>query len=271
MDRLDAHRPTCPAQLARAIDGPAHRDEPRRAGFPPERGAFRDRALAQQTQSGLFAAFSPDGRRVITGDVVIAAVKIWDLSVEGDAEVINVPTDHEGPVDVAHLPDGLLVASHDLGSVSIWNVDGDTKEPSAILGPAGGSDSQVFQVATSPEGERVAIVRDFSSVVSVWNVGSGTLAFEHDVRTGGITSVDWSGDGRYLAVGTWDDDRGSVYVLDADEDGRHILDGSEPDPVRGIAIAPDGGRSPPPPTTNRIRTRATCRYGTRWTARSCAS
>ena len=48
---------------------------------------------AQQTQSGLFAAFSPDGQRVLTGDVGIAAVKIWDLSIEGDAEVVNVQTD----------------------------------------------------------------------------------------------------------------------------------------------------------------------------------
>ena len=60
---------------------------------------------AQQTQSGMFAAFSPDGERVLTGDLGIAAVKIWDLSLEGDAEVFNAPTDYLAPVDVA-LPPG---------------------------------------------------------------------------------------------------------------------------------------------------------------------
>ena len=59
---------------------------------------------AQQTQSGLFAAFSPDGERVITGDVGIAAVKIWDLSLEGDAEVFNAETDYLAPVDVGVPP-----------------------------------------------------------------------------------------------------------------------------------------------------------------------
>jgi WD40 repeat protein len=193
---------------------------------------------AQQTQSGLFAVFSPDGRRVLTGDVVIAAVKIWDLSIEGDAEVINAPTDHQGLVDVAYLPDGRVIASHDGGSVAMWDVDGDTTEPSGTLGPAGGSETQVFLVATSPDGERVAMVRDGSSVVSVWNVETGTLAFDHDVRSGVITSIDWSGDSRYLAAGTWDD--GSVYALDADDGGRQVLVGSEPDPIRAVAFAPDG-------------------------------
>jgi len=172
---------------------------------------------------------------------VIAAVKIWDLSIEGDAEVVNVPTDRQPPVDVAYLPDGHVVASHGRGSVAIWDVGGDTTEPSETLGPAGGSDVQVFQIATSPDGERVAMVRDFSSVVSVWNVETGTLAFDHDIHSGVITSIDWSGDGRYLAVGTWDDgDEGSLYVLDADDGGRHIVVGSEPDPIRAVAFAPDG-------------------------------
>jgi YD repeat-containing protein len=192
---------------------------------------------AQQTQSGLFAVFSPDGRRVLTGDVVIAAIKIWDLSIQGDAEVINVPTDHQGLVDVAYLPDGRVVASHERGSVAIWDVDGDTTEPSGTLGPAGGSETPVFQVATSPDGERVAMVRDGSSVVSVWNVETGTLAFDHDVGSV-ITSIDWSGDGQYLAAGTWDD--GSLYALDADDGGRQVLVGSEPDPIRAVAFAPDG-------------------------------
>jgi WD40 repeat protein/class 3 adenylate cyclase len=193
---------------------------------------------AQGTQSGVFAAFSPDARHVITGDVGIAGIKIWDLSIQGDAEVVNLPTD-PGLVDAAYLPDGRIVASHDGGSVGIWNVDRDATEPVATLGPAGGSDLPVFLVAPSPDGELVAMVRDLSPVVSVWNVQTSTLAFDYDARTDGITSIDWSSDGRYLAVAEFS---GPLHVLDAEDGGRRTLVGSEPEPhqIRALAFAPDG-------------------------------
>jgi WD40 repeat protein/class 3 adenylate cyclase len=193
---------------------------------------------AQGTQGGVFAAFSPDGQRILTGDIGIAAVKIWDLSIQGDAEVVNIPTD-PALVDVAYLPDGRIVASHDNGSAGIWNVDRDATEPVATLGPAGGSDLPVFLIAPSPDGELVALVRDFSTVVEVWNVQTGTLAFDYDARTNAITSIDWSSDGRYLALGEY---YGRLLVLDAETGGRRTLVGSEPDPhqIRALAFAPDG-------------------------------
>jgi WD40 repeat protein len=193
---------------------------------------------AQGTQSGVYAAFSPDARHVITGDLGIAGIKIWDLSIQGDAEVVNIPTD-PALVDAAYLPDGRIVASHDGGSVGVWNVDPDATEPVATLGPAGGSDRPVFRVAPSPDGELVAMVRDLSPVVSVWNVRTSTFAFDYDARTDGITSIDWSSDGRYLAVAQFS---GPLHVLDAEDGGRRTLVGSEPEPhqIRALAFAPDG-------------------------------
>ena len=81
---------------------------------------------AQQTRSGTFAAFSedPEGSHVITGDVGITAIKIWDVALSGDAEVANLPTDYLAPVDVAYLPDGRIVAPIDVGSVSVWDLTG---------------------------------------------------------------------------------------------------------------------------------------------------
>ena len=197
---------------------------------------------AQQTQSGMFAAFSPDGDRVITGDIAIAAIKIWDLSVDGDAEVVNVPTaELLGPVEVGYLPDGRIVVPNDRGSVGVWEVRSEATEPEATLGPAtGASGSPVVQVAPSPDGELVATVPGSSNVVSVWNIETNALAFDFDVEGDEpISSIDWSGDGRYLALSVID---GSVGVLDADDDGRHTLVGSEPDPFEfiAVAIAPDG-------------------------------
>jgi WD40 repeat protein len=193
---------------------------------------------AQQTQSAVYAAFSPDGQRVITDDVGIGAVKIWDLSLQGDAEVANVRTDELAPVDVAYLPDGKIVASHGDGSVAVWNVDRPT-EPVTTLGPVEGSEEPVLLIATSPLGDLVAFVRNVSPVVAVWNVQTSTLAFDFDTRGEPITSIDWSGDGRYLAVGSYD---GSLHVLDADDGGRSVVAGLEPPThsVQAVAFSPDG-------------------------------
>jgi WD40 repeat protein/class 3 adenylate cyclase len=192
---------------------------------------------AQQTQSGVFAAFSPDGQAVLTGDIGIAAAQIWDLSLEGDAEVVNVQTD-PSLVDVAYLPDGRIVASKDRGSVAIWDLR-DATAPVTTLGPGTGSEEPVFLVAPSPDGELVATVRNASGTVSVWNVARSTLAFDYDVRDDVITSIDWSSDGRYLAVGAYG---GSLHVLETDDGGRRAFVGDEPDPhaIRSLAFAPDG-------------------------------
>ena len=97
----------------------------------------------------------------------------------------------------------------------------------------------MYLIAPSPDGELVAMVRNAASDVSVWNVETGTLAFDFAVREDVITSIDWSSDGRYLAIGGYD---GSLHVLDADDDGSPTLVGSEPDPqvIQALAFAPDG-------------------------------
>jgi WD40 repeat protein/class 3 adenylate cyclase len=193
---------------------------------------------SQQTQSGVFAAFSPDGQRVLTGDIGIGEAGIWDLSVRGDAEVANFPTDYLAPVDVAYLPDGRIVASHDRGSVAIWDVRR-TMEPVKTLGPGIGSEEPVLLIAANPDGQLLAIVRNLAGNVSVWNVETGAMAFDFDVEEDVITSIDWSPDGRYLAVGGYN---GSLTVLDAENDGHPRVVGYEPEPhiVQAVAFAADG-------------------------------
>ena len=225
---------------------------------------------AQQTQSGLFAAFSPDGQRVLTGDVGIAAVKIWDLSLEGDAEVVNVQTDYLAPVDVAYLPDGRIVASYDRGSVAIWDVDGDATAPGRRSAPGQARSCPCSWSRRARTASWSRWSRNVSPIVSVWNVETGTLAFDYDVRDDVITSIDWSADGRYLAVGGYG---GSLHVLDADDDGRRTLVGHEPAPSRPSARL-RAGRSDDRHrrrSTTRTRKRTMCRSGTGRPGRSLES
>jgi WD40 repeat protein len=110
----------------------------------------------------------------------------------------------------------------------------------ATLGPAAStSKDPVLLIAPNPDGESVAIVRNASRIVSVWNVEARTVAFDYDTRIEPITGIGWSSDGRYLAVSSYD---GSLHVLDADHGGRGAIVGYEPQPqaIQSLAFAPDG-------------------------------
>ena len=62
---------------------------------------------ARSTGSGVVGvAFSPDGRRVMTGDQLSRAVTVWDVSLAGDAEWANLPANLGDPSGVAFTPDG---------------------------------------------------------------------------------------------------------------------------------------------------------------------
>ena len=105
----------------------------------------------QETRSGVDAVFSPDGDSVMTGASDISAVKVWDVSIDGNAELANFRTDFLAPVGVDFLPDGRVVAPSHRGSASIWGV-GDGREIQRI-GPGQGSPLPVTGIAASPDGE----------------------------------------------------------------------------------------------------------------------
>ncbi len=69
-------------------------------------------------------AFSPSGTQVMTADAHRTAVKIWDVSMSGDAEVVNMPGVYFFS-DVAFMPDGLRVARTDDGPrmIAIWDLE----------------------------------------------------------------------------------------------------------------------------------------------------
>jgi WD40 repeat protein/class 3 adenylate cyclase len=152
----------------------------------------------QDTRSGLWAVFSSDGTHVIAGDAAITAAKIWDVSVSGDAEWGNVPTDFLAPVDVLLLPDGHVVAPIDRGSVAVYEVE--SGRQIRTIGPSSDADGgPVVHLAANGDGTRIATVRNFSSFASVWETSTGERLFE--VAAGGeVSDVDWSAGGDHLLL-----------------------------------------------------------------------
>jgi WD40 repeat protein/class 3 adenylate cyclase len=188
----------------------------------------------QETGSGSWAVFSPDGGHVMTGDGAITAVKIWDVGLSGDAEWGNVPTDELAPVGVAYLPDGRVAAPIDRGSVSLWDVERSRKI--RTIGPGEGSPEPVVVVEASPDGRRLATNRNFAEIVNVWDTTTGDALF--DVRLKGeVSAIDWSVDG-HLVAGVFDG--GTVTVFDAAGGRLETLQEPEGSLIEDVAFSPDG-------------------------------
>jgi WD40 repeat protein len=204
-----------------------------------ERGQELMLLSSQGTRSGVWAVFSPDGDHVLTGDFDITAATIWDVSVAGDAEWTNVPTDPLVPVDVAFLRGGQVVASSDGNAVTVWDVIGEgSARPVRTLGPGSGSREPIVRIAANHDGTRVATARGFSSIADVWNAGTGTRMFKVTTADGGENSdLTWSPDGRWLV---FTDYGGGAVIYDPAGDRVGAFHLPDQFGIEAAAFGPDG-------------------------------
>ena len=200
---------------------------------------------AKETKSPTWGAFSPDGKKVLTGDLEITAAKIWDVSETGGAEIRNLPT-NPTPVTLAFLPDGNLIAPIEGRSVAVWDVR--TGRNLRTIGPGGGGDEPVFTVAVDADGTRLATQALFTGAVDVWNVATGDAEASID-RPGEVSDLTWGSDGR-LFVSSYDgtmaivDEHGEPLSTIFEPDGYLIEDADLSPDGRLIATAINHGRNP---------------------------
>jgi serine/threonine protein kinase/WD40 repeat protein len=207
---------------------------------------------AADMRSGVVGvAFSPDGTHVMTGDADITAVKIWDLTREGDAEWANLPGSGAFS-DVEFMPDSQRVMAHAPGegpSVALWDVEsGDRLGTLGPPFPAPREWASQPSFDLSPDGGSIAIA---PGDVSVW----GTTPPEERFSIEGldVLQVHWTPDGRFLVMASPDGarivDRSGrmVQLLEEDEgfgiqaaqfspDGRLVATAAQPDP--GLSLDP---------------------------------
>ena len=182
--------------------------------------------------SGVFAAFSPSGDRVITGSSDISVAKIWNLGRSGDAEWANLPIEEQWPGDVAFMPEGRrVVANSATDAVAIWDPATGRK-----VGPDDQPEGNEFiRFDLSPDGKLIATA-GFDGTARVWDAATGEPRFEvaHDEQ---VVAVAWSEGGGHLVTGS---SEGTVKIVD--KSGRQVqaLRVAKGFSLTDAALSPDG-------------------------------
>jgi WD40 repeat protein len=207
---------------------------PQESGPPqePEPPGQEIRTLLGHTGPVACVAFSPDGKRILTGSWDDTA-KLWDAETGQEIRTFSGHTDWV--TSVAFSPDGkqVLTGSYDR-TAKLWDV-----ETGQEIHTFSGHTSWVTSVAFSPDGMRVLTGSRYSRA-KLWDAKTGQeiLTFRGSLLPGAL-SVAFSPDGTQILTGSYD---GTAKLWEA-ETGQEIRPFSgHTNGTLSVAFSPDGMR-----------------------------
>jgi WD40 repeat protein len=185
------------------------------------------------------AAFSPDGKRFVTGDEDFF-VKIWDTQTGRELKKFEVDSGLDG---ITWSHDGTLIAAgSERGDVLFW--DGTTYAPKGKLNVG----STVNSLDFTQDDQRLAVAgniqtpdpqtgkTNWGGFVRLVDVPKKQIIRSYEGATGSMKSVRISRDGKWLASGGFDN---TARVHDL-ETGQLRYAFAEPLKIEAIALTADG-------------------------------
>ncbi|WP_437928033.1 protein kinase [Sorangium sp. So ce291] len=189
------------------------------------------RAVLSHPDIVLYAAYSPDGNRIVTA-CSDATARVWNADGTGEPMVLRGHGDRVS--SAAFSPDGKRIATGSFDrTVRVWNADG-TGEPVVLRGH---TDTIAF-VAFSPDGTRI-VTASGDRTARVWNAdGSGqplVVGRHEDV----LYSAAFSPDGRRIVTASGDE---TARVWNADGSGKPLVLRGHEARITAASFSPDGKR-----------------------------
>jgi hypothetical protein len=206
--------------------------------FPPRGGAdwLESGPLARPREGHWqrveVVAFSPDGKRVLSGSND-GRVIVWDTA-SGDS-LLTLGQRSGTPIHAAAFsPDGLTIAIGTCGGkFALWKVEGGQE-----LLTFTGHTNAIESLAYFPDGNRI-VTASYDNTARIWDtkLGREVLVFRGHQRP--VTCVAVSPDGRRVVTGSADR---SAKVWDAETGQEQLLLQGHKEAIDGVAFSPDGRR-----------------------------
>jgi WD40 repeat protein len=182
------------------------------------------------------AAFSPDGKLVVTGSWDHSA-KIWEVAT-GHA-IRKLEGGHTGYINTAEFsPDGSLVlTASDDGTARLWDVASGT--PTGIV--FDGHHDRVLSACFSPDGARV-LTTSGDKIARLWDARTGELQRELTGHRWAVLCGRVSGGGKLVITGSPDH---TAIIWDATTGNQLVELAGHTAAVTSVAFSPDATQMRP--------------------------
>lgn len=195
------------------------------------------RALRGHTGPILAVAYSPDGRRIVTGSADKTA-RVWDAETGQESFPLEGHTASVRSVGFSKDGQWIVTGSWDR-TVRVWEAATGRPLRSIVA-----NEKEVFSVAFSPDGQRI-VTGGQEEKARVWDANSGNELFPLAGHTNLVWAVAFSEDGQRIITGSWDQTarvwdaatsehlrtlighRGAVLSVAFSADGRRVVTGGQ--------------------------------------------